>query len=108
MHIGNFTLAKEGGWIGFIHTLTINAKVRLVPNDDRTNEKSPAFRVLIGNFRAGDAWEVMTQGSEPKSYLQLRVDDPILGEPINAALFPSDSGNMAKLVWNRPRQTKQA
>ena len=101
MHIGNFALSKEGGWIGFIHTLTINAKVRLVPNDDATGDTAPAFRVLVGNFRAGYAWEAKTLGNAPKSFFRVRIDDPILGEPINAALFPSDSGTMAQLIWNR-------
>jgi len=43
--IGTFTPEKNGGWVGTIRTLTINAKVRLVPNDDRTSNKAPAFRV---------------------------------------------------------------
>ncbi|MDD4617193.1 MAG: DUF736 family protein [Alphaproteobacteria bacterium] len=103
MHIGNFTLAKEGGWIGFIHTMTIRAKVRLVPNDDG-GDKAPAFRVLHGNFRIGDAWEAKTPGSSPKNYLRVRIDDPCLGEPLFAALFPSDNGNMAQLIWNRRRE----
>ena len=101
MHIGNFALSKEGGWIGFIHTLALNAKVRLVPNDDSTSDKSPAFRVLIGNARVGYAWEAQTPGNPPKSYLRLRIDDPILSEPLNAALFPSDSGHTGQLVWSR-------
>lgn len=100
MHIGNFELSKEGGWIGFIHTLTIhNTKVRLVPNDDRTAENAPAFYVLIGDFRVGSAWEGRRSGNVP--YFRVHIDDPLLGEPINAALFPSDSGDSAQLVWNR-------
>jgi len=104
MHIGNFTLSKEGGWIGFIHTLTISAKVRLVPNDDRTGDKAPVFRILHGNFRIGDAWDAKTPGSAPKNYLRVRIDDPCLAEPLFAALFPSDSGNAAQLIWNRRRE----
>ena len=55
--IGSFTLAKDGGWIGSIRTLTIDAKVHLVPNDNRENENAPAFRVFVGQSRIGDAWE---------------------------------------------------
>src|SRR3546814_17551370 len=44
--IGTFTPAKDGGWAGSIHTLTINAKVRLVPNDNRDNENAPVFREI--------------------------------------------------------------
>ena len=104
MKIGNFTLSRDGGWIGFINTLTIHAKVRLVLNDDKTSDKAPAFRVLLGNVRIGDAWETQTSEPVPKYYISVRIDDPSLGEPIKASLFPSDSGNEAKLVWNRRKE----
>jgi uncharacterized protein (DUF736 family) len=101
MNIGSFTLAKDGGWIGSIRTLTLDAKLRLVPNDDRASEKAPAFRVLIGNTRIGDAWEARTTGDTSKIYLRLRIDDPSLLEPMSVALFPTDEGDKARLVWNR-------
>mgnify|MGYP001121683490 CR=1 FL=1 len=78
MQIGAFTLSNDGGWTGSIRTLTIDAKVRLVPNDDRTHDNAPAFRV--------------------------RLDDPSLPEPFTAALFPSEEGDRAQLVWNRRRE----
>lgn len=99
--IGSFTLAKDGGWTGSIRTLTIDAKVRLVPNDNRENENAPAFRVFVGQFRIGDAWEAQSGGDNPKYYLRVRFDDPSLSEPISAALFPSEDGGEAQLVWNR-------
>ena len=101
MQIGIFTPTKDGGWSGSIRTLTLDAKLRLVPNDDRTSDKTPAFRVLVGNFRIGDAWESQTTGDTPKPYLRLRLDDPSLSEPLTAALFPSDTGDKAQLVWKR-------
>lgn len=104
MHIGNLTLTKDGGWMGFIHTLTIYAKVRLVPNDDRTGNNAPAFHVLIGNSKAGCAWEAHSSGNTPQNILRLRIDDPTLGEPFSASLFPSDSGHSAELVWNRRKE----
>ena len=103
MQIGNFTLSKDGGWIGSIRTLTLDAKLRIVPNDDRASEKAPAFRVLLGNTRIGDAWEARTTGDTSKTYLRLRLDDPSLLEPISVALFPTDEGDKARLVWNRRR-----
>lgn len=66
MQIGAFALSHDGGWAGSIRTLTIDAKVRLVPNDDRTHDSAPAFRVLVGNARIGDAWEARTTGDHPK------------------------------------------
>lgn len=85
--IGNFTPAKDGGWIGNIRTLMMNAKVRLVPNDNRDNENAPAFRVLIGHARIGDAWDARSKGSNPKDYLRVKLDDPSLSEPLSAAMW---------------------
>lgn len=102
--IGTFIPAKDGGWVGTIRTLTINTKVRLVPNDDRSSKKAPAFRVFVGNSRIGEAWEAKTGGLTPKDYLKVKLDDPLLPEPINAAVFTSDGGESAQMLWNRRRQ----
>ena len=85
--IGTFTPAKDGGWTGSIHTLTINTKVRLVPNDNRDNENAPVFRVFVGQSRVGDAWAARSGGDSSKDYFRVRLDDPSLPEPISAALF---------------------
>lgn len=99
--IGHFKLAKDGGWIGTIRTLTINAKVRLVPNDNRDQENAPAYRLLLGHDRIGDAWEARTTGEDSRQYLRVRFDDPALPEPVSAALFPKEDGTSAQMVWNR-------
>ena len=99
--IGTFTPAKDGGWIGTIQTLTINAKLRLVPNDNRTGDNAPAFRVLLGQSHIGDAWEARSRGDNSKGYLRVKLDDPSLSQRITAVLFPSDDGSLAQLVWNR-------
>jgi uncharacterized protein (DUF736 family) len=99
--IGTFTPAKDGGWVGTIRTLTINAKVRLIPNDDRSSNKAPAFWVFVGESRIGEAWEARTGGLSPKEYLKVRLDDPMIPAPITAALFPSDSAATAQMLWTR-------
>ena len=101
--IGTFMPAKNGGWVGTIRTLTIDAKVRLVPNDDRTSNTAPAFRVFVGNSKIGEAWEAKTGGLSPKDYLRVRLDDPMLSEPIHAAIFVAEDGCGAQLLWSRRR-----
>jgi uncharacterized protein (DUF736 family) len=96
--IGTFT--QDGGWTGSIHTLTINTKLRFVPNNNRDNDNALAFRVFVGQSRIGDAWKTRSGGDNPKSY-RVKLDDPSLNEPISAAMFPSEDGRMAQLVWNR-------
>jgi uncharacterized protein (DUF736 family) len=46
--IGNFVPAKDGGWISSIRTLTIDAKVRFVHNDDRHSINAPSFQIFVG------------------------------------------------------------
>jgi uncharacterized protein (DUF736 family) len=99
--IGHFTATRDGGWTGVIRTLSLNAKVSLLPNDARDHENTPAFRVVMGNIQVGDAWEARTRDAEPRDYLRVRLDDPGFHEPITAALFPSKDGGRARLVWNR-------
>ena len=101
--IGTFTPAADGGWVGTIRTLTIKTKMRLVPNDDRPSTKAPAFRVFVGNARVGEAWEARTGGLSPKDYLKVKLDDPMLPEPINAAMFASEGGDSAQMLWSRRR-----
>lgn len=104
--IGTFMLTKEGGWSGTIRTLTIDAKIRFVPNDNRDNENAPAFRLMTGQSRIGDAWEARSSGDNQKNYLRVKFDDPGLAEPISAALFPMEDGSTAQLVWNRLKVEK--
>ena len=105
--IGTFTPSKEGGWTGTIHTLTMNAKIRLVPNDNRDSENSPAFRAFVGKSRVGEAWEARSTAETPRDYLRVKLDDPSLAEPLNAALFWSEDGKEAQLVWNRRRADRR-
>jgi uncharacterized protein (DUF736 family) len=101
--IGTFKLAKDGGWVGEIRTLAINAKVRLFPNDDRTSPKAPAFRVMLGWSQVGDAWEARSGDDNARDYLRVRFDDPTWTAPVTAALFPHVDGATAQLVWSRPQ-----
>ena len=94
--IGRFKRSKQGGWEGEISTLTIQRKIRLVPNDNRTSDNAPAFRVLLGWQAIGEAWEKQSRSDPPRDFLRLRIDDPLC--PISAVLFPDPEGLIAKLV----------
>lgn len=102
--IGNLKTSKTGGWEGTIQTLIIHTKLRLVPNDNQSGDKAPAFRVLVGNSEMGAAWKTRSQGDNPRDYLSVKLDDPSMPEPISAALFEAEDGQHAMLVWNRQRQ----
>jgi uncharacterized protein (DUF736 family) len=99
--IGVFTRSKDGGWEGTIRTLSLSAKTRLVPNDNRDGATAPDFRVLCGASELGAAWSRRGASGEHREYLSVHLDDPSLRAPISAALFPSENGVAANLVWNR-------
>ncbi len=99
--IGTFAPTKDGGWSGSVRTLTIDTKLRFVPNDNRDNENAPAFRVYAGKSRVGDAWTAQTSGEAPKDFLRVTFDGPDFPEPFGAALFPADEGTAAQLAWRR-------
>ncbi|PVM84437.1 DUF736 domain-containing protein [Caulobacter radicis] len=100
--IGNFKPSRGGGWEGEFRTLVANAKVRFVPNDDRAGPNAPAFRVMLGSSRIGDAWEARWGGDRARSFFRVSLDDPFLPAPVSAALFPDEEGVSAQLVWTRP------
>jgi uncharacterized protein (DUF736 family) len=99
--IGHFTASKDGGWEGVIQTLALNAKIRLIPNDNQSGDKAPAFRVFTGKAEIGPAWKARSQGDSARDYLSLRLDDPSLPEPMSAALFEGEDGRQATMVWSR-------
>ncbi|MFT4027317.1 MAG: DUF736 domain-containing protein [Novosphingobium sp.] len=94
--IGQFKRSKQGGWEGEIETLTIRRKIRLVPNDNRTTDTAPAFRVMLGWKAIGDAWEKKSRNDPPRDYVRVEINDPFC--PLIAALFPDAEGLTAKLV----------
>ncbi len=98
--IGTFAASKNGGWEGSIETLTINAKVRFVPNDNQAGDNAPAFRLFAGKSEIGAAWRQRSAGENPRDYLSVRLDDPSL-PLLSAALFESSDGKEAQLVWRR-------
>ena len=76
--IGTF-IALGNGFSGTVKTLNLNFKAKFVPVE-RTNEKSPDFRILAGDIEFGEAWKKKSErGNE---YLSVKMDDPNLANPI--------------------------
>jgi uncharacterized protein (DUF736 family) len=101
--IGMLTPAKDGGWIGRIRTLTINTRVRFVPNDNRNNDQAPDYRIYIGASEIGAAWRDRRSSDRAGKYLHVRLDDPSLSQPLNGAMITAADGISARLVWSRRR-----
>jgi uncharacterized protein (DUF736 family) len=98
--IGTFCKAKTGGWEGKIRMLSASMSARFVPNDNRESDGAPHFRLVSDCSELGAAW-VRRSGSDNSEFLSVQLDDPTFERPISAALFYSESGERAHLVWTR-------
>lgn len=54
-NIGTFTAEKDG-FTGTLRTLTLNVKVKLVPNDKGDTENAPDFHLQAAGHEVGAAW----------------------------------------------------
>ena len=99
--IGTFKPDKDG-YAGTIRTLTLNAKVRIVANDQRHAAGAPDFRVFTGLSEIGAAWRKTAE--DQSSYLSVRLDDPSLPAPIRAALIEKTDDGVLRLLWRREKR----
>jgi uncharacterized protein (DUF736 family) len=100
-NIGIFT-AQNDGFIGTVRTLTLNVKVRFIPND-KASENAPDFRVqAAGGYDLGAAWKKVRQSERP--YLSVTLDDPSFPATIYARLIEEDDGTH-NLIWSRSKPT---
>ena len=101
-NIGSFKKAGND-FQGEIMTLSLQAKnVRIVPEDNRSNENAPSHRVYVGRAEIGAAWSKRSE--EGRDYLSLKLDDPSFNAPIYANLFGDEAGEGYTLIWSRPRK----
>ena len=99
-NIGTFTADKDG-FTGTLRTLTLNVKVKLVPNDKGDRENAPDFRLqATGGYDIGAAWKKASQAERP--YLSVTLDDPSFPATIYARLIEEDDGTH-NLIWSRSK-----
>jgi uncharacterized protein (DUF736 family) len=102
-NIGSFK--KVGGeFQGEIITLSVQAKgVRMVPEENRSNDDAPSHRVFVGRAEIGAAWQ--KRSKEGRDYLSVKLDDPSFNAPIYANLFDDPDGDGFTLIWSRTRKS---
>jgi uncharacterized protein (DUF736 family) len=99
--IGTFKKTASGEYTGEIVTLSVQAKgVRIVPQDNRSNDNAPSHRVLVNRAEIGAAWSKTS--NEGRDYLAVKLDDPSFNAPIYANLFDDEGGESFSLIWSRP------
>ena len=100
-NIGTF---KKSGqeFQGEIRTLSVQARVRIVPEANRANDTAPSHRVFVGRAEIGAAWS--KRSNEGRDYLSVKLDDPSFTAPIYANLFDDAEGETFTLIWSRSRK----
>ena len=96
-NIGTFT-AQNDGFIGTVRTLTLNVKVKLVPNDKGENESAPDFRLQAAGHDFGAAWKKTSEAGRP--YVSVTLDDPSFPATVYARLIEGENGTH-DLIWSR-------
>ena len=97
-NIGTFT-AQNDSYTGMVRTLTLNVKVKIVPND-KESENAPDYRIVAGNFEIGAAWKKTSRQDRP--YLSVTLDDPSFPATIYARLVEGEDG-AHNLIWSRSK-----
>ena len=101
-NIGSFKKVGEE-FQGDIVTLSVQAKgVRIVAEDNRSNDNAPSHRIFVGRAEIGAAWSKRSE--EGRDYLSLKLDDPSFTAPIYANLFDDQDGEGYNLIWSRSRK----
>ena len=98
-NIGSFTADKDG-YTGTLRTLTLNVKVKLVPNDKGDSEKAPDFRVQAASHDIGAAWKKTSEAGRP--YVSVSLDDPSFPATVYARLIENEGGTH-DLIWSRSK-----
>ena len=98
-NIGTFT-AQNDSYTGTVRTLTLNVKVKIVPND-KESENAPDYRIVAGNFEIGAAWKKVSRATE-RPYLSVTLDDPSFPATIYARLVEGEDG-AHNLIWSRSK-----
>ena len=98
-NIGTFTAEKDG-FTGTLRTLTLNVKVKLVPNDKGDNESAPDYRLQAAGHDIGAAWKKTSEARRP--YVSVTLDDPSFPATVYARLIESEDGTH-DLIWSRSK-----
>ncbi|WP_352908494.1 DUF736 family protein [Mesorhizobium sp. M0923] len=97
--IGTFT-RNDDGFFGNLSTLTIEAKIAILPAEKSKTENAPDHLVYCEGMAVGAAWD--HTGDKAGDYVSVSIDDPSFTQPIRAKLFQSDAENSIwSLHWNR-------
>lgn len=101
--IGHVTKQANGGYKGYLKTLSIRAEIDLVPNTSKSAENQPDFRVLTQGVEIGAGW-IRTGETSGKEYVSLSLAAPEFGpRKLYANLGRAagqDDDDAFAVIWN--------
>jgi uncharacterized protein (DUF736 family) len=111
MIIGNFIYdADFETYTGDITTLTLQRSGVVLRPNEKEGDRGPDYRIVQENdgetVEFGAAWK--RRSDRGRAFLSVVLDDPALPASLNAALFLSDDGRRATLIWQRSNKKEPA
>ncbi len=100
--IGNVTRTSNGGFKGHLRTLSIKANIEIAPNEAKSSEAQPDYRVVSEGTEIGAGW-LRRSESSGRDYISLSIAAPEFGpRRIYANLGRASGGdeNDFALIWN--------
>ncbi len=101
--IGFVKKQKNGSYTGKLKTVSIQAEIEIIPNDQKSNANHPDFRVYTDDVEIGAGW-LKTANSSGKEYVSLSIAAPEFGPRriyanLGKAAGSSDPDFFA-VIWN--------
>lgn len=101
--IGFVTKQENGGFKGYLRTLSIRADIDIVPNNSKSSDHQPDFRVLTQGVEIGAGW-LRTGELSGKEYVSLSLAAPEFGpRKLYANLGRAagqDDDDAFAVIWN--------
>lgn len=100
--IGQVTRTSKGGFKGQLKTITISADIEILPNEQKSSDSQPDYRVVTDGIEIGAGWTRRSEASG-RDYVSLSLAAPEFGPRrlyANLGRAPGGDENRFSLIWN--------
>ena len=100
--IGYVTKSDNGTFTGQLKTLSIRAEIAIQPNNRKTSDVQPDYRVVAGDVEIGAGWNRHSETSG-RDYVSLSLAAPEFGPRrlyANLGRAAGDDDKRFAILWN--------
>jgi uncharacterized protein (DUF736 family) len=95
----------KGSFKGTLQTLMMKAQIDIIPNEDKTTDGQPDYRVIAkGGFELGAGW--IRRNRDSQDYISLSLAAPEFGGRLYANLGRAPGSDETEeryaVIWNPP------